>query len=152
MPPFGVYNNHHCNIIDLSNPWNRKKLPDSRVLHSFVRVGPLAKGLLLRGDLAIHLVVLCSEKPTRTLLDTVVDRITKHLQVVDCFSSFLERFALPDETVSRFCKTSSWNWDFISVYYACFSVAKCVHCAVSFISGREFESSKPLSLSSFSFI
>jgi DZF domain len=51
------------------------------VLRSFVRVGPLAKGLLLHGDLHIHLVALCAEKPTRTLLDTIVDRLTKQLQV-----------------------------------------------------------------------
>jgi hypothetical protein len=63
---------------------HRKKCGDSvdeRVLRSFVRVGPLAKGLLLHGDLHIHLVALCAEKPTRTLLDTVVDRLTKQLQV-----------------------------------------------------------------------
>lgn len=66
---------------------NRKKigfgfpLPESRLLRSVVRVGALAKGLLLHDDLSVHLVVVCSEKPTRTLLDTVVDRLTKQLQV-----------------------------------------------------------------------
>ena len=56
-------------------------MTESRILRSVVRVGPLAKGLLLHDDLNVHLVVLCSEKPTRTLLDTVVDRLTKQLQV-----------------------------------------------------------------------
>ena len=46
-----------------------------------MRVGALSKGLLLRGDLSVRLVVVCSEKPTRTLLDTVADRLTKQLQV-----------------------------------------------------------------------
>lgn len=46
-----------------------------------VRVGVLAKGLLLRDDLSVQLIVVCSEKPTRTLLDTVADRLTKQLQV-----------------------------------------------------------------------
>lgn len=54
---------------------------DSLLLRSVVRVGALAKGLLLHDDLNVRLVVLCSEKPTRTLLDTVADRLTKQLQV-----------------------------------------------------------------------
>lgn len=51
------------------------------LLRSVVRVGALAKGLLLHDDLSVSLVVLCSEKPTRTLLDTIADRLTKQLQV-----------------------------------------------------------------------
>jgi len=46
-----------------------------------MRVGALAKGLVLRDDLTVHLVMVCSEKPTRTLLETVADRLTKQLQV-----------------------------------------------------------------------
>lgn len=60
---------------------------DGRVLRSVVRVGPLAKGLILHDDLNVQLVVLCVEKPTRTLLDTVADRLTKQLQVVHMHSS-----------------------------------------------------------------
>jgi len=64
---------------------------ESRLLRSVVRVGALAKGLLLHDDLDVRLVVVCSEKPTRTLLDTVADKLTKQLQVAvlalfsDCF-------------------------------------------------------------------
>jgi len=54
---------------------------ENRLLRCVVRVGALAKGLLLRDDLKVHLVVVCSEKPTRTLLDTVADKLTKQLQV-----------------------------------------------------------------------
>jgi len=67
---------------------------ESTLLRSVVRVGALAKGLLLRDDLIVHLVVLCSEKPTRTLLDTVADKLTKQLQVASlaslgiCFREF----------------------------------------------------------------
>lgn len=53
-----------------------------------MRVGPLAKGLLLHNDLTLHFVVLCSEKPTRTLLDTVADRLTKQLEVFHCTTPF----------------------------------------------------------------
>jgi zinc finger RNA-binding protein len=46
-----------------------------------MRVGVLAKGLLLHGDTAVNLVVLCAEKPTRTLLNKVVENLPKQLQV-----------------------------------------------------------------------
>ena len=48
-----------------------------------MRVGILAKGLLLRGDSRVELVVLCGEKPTRTLLDRVADALPQHLSSVD---------------------------------------------------------------------
>lgn len=46
-----------------------------------MRVGVLAKGLLLHGDLNVNLVVLCSEKPTRTLLERVADALPKQIAV-----------------------------------------------------------------------
>ena len=46
-----------------------------------MRVGALAKGLLLSGDTAVDLVVLCAEKPTRTLLFKVAENLPKQLQV-----------------------------------------------------------------------
>jgi len=54
-----------------------------RVLKGVMRVGILAKGLLLRGDTGVQLVVLCAEKPTRTLLDRVADALPQHLQTND---------------------------------------------------------------------
>ena len=54
-----------------------------------MRVGVLAKGLLLHGDLNVNLVVLCSEKPTRTLLERMADNLPKQLAVsipLDIFS------------------------------------------------------------------
>ena len=55
--------------------------PPPRVLKGVMRVGVLAKGLLLHGDLNVHLVVLCSEKPTRTLLERITGMLPKHLSV-----------------------------------------------------------------------
>lgn len=57
-----------------------------RVLKGVMRVGNLAKGLLLRGDNTVQLVVLCSVKPTVSLLDRVIENLPKQLQVggVDC--------------------------------------------------------------------
>ncbi|XP_025076885.1 LOW QUALITY PROTEIN: zinc finger RNA-binding protein-like [Pomacea canaliculata] len=54
----------------------------SRVLKGVMRVGVLAKGLLLHGDLNVNLVVLCSEKPTRTLLERIADNLPKQLATV----------------------------------------------------------------------
>ena len=52
-----------------------------RMLKGVMRVGILAKGLLLRGDNNVQLVVLCGDKPTRTLLDRVADNLPQQLAV-----------------------------------------------------------------------
>lgn len=61
----------------------REKKEDGppRMLKGVMRVGILAKGLLLRGDTSVQLVVLCGDKPTRTLLDRVADNLPKQLAV-----------------------------------------------------------------------
>lgn len=46
-----------------------------------MRVGVLAKGLVLTGDLGVQLVVMCAEKPTRTLLEKVMENLPKQLAV-----------------------------------------------------------------------
>ena len=51
------------------------------ILKGVMRVGVLAKGLLLHGDTNVNLVVLCGEKPTRTLLNRVADNLPKQLKV-----------------------------------------------------------------------
>lgn len=47
-----------------------------------MRVGVLAKGLLLRGDKNVNLVLLCSEKPTQSLLTCIVEHLPKQLTVI----------------------------------------------------------------------
>ncbi|KAG8181856.1 hypothetical protein JTE90_004002 [Oedothorax gibbosus] len=54
-----------------------------RVLKGVMRVGVLAKGLVLTGDLSVQLVVMCAEKPTRTLLEKVMESLPKQLASVD---------------------------------------------------------------------
>ncbi|GLV44025.1 Zinc-finger protein at 72D [Carabus blaptoides fortunei] len=54
----------------------------NRVLKGVMRVGHLAKGLLLRGDAKVHLVVLCADKPTLTLLRRVVELLPAALKQV----------------------------------------------------------------------
>ncbi|KAM9244493.1 zinc finger RNA-binding protein 2 isoform 2-T2 [Dugong dugon] len=56
--------------------------PASRVLKGVMRVGLLAKGLLLRGDRNVHLILLCSEKPTRALLCKIAEQLPRQLLVV----------------------------------------------------------------------
>lgn len=46
-----------------------------------MRVGILAKGLLLRGDRNVQLILLAAKKPTATLLRTVAEQLPKQLAV-----------------------------------------------------------------------
>lgn len=52
-----------------------------------MRVGVLAKGLLLRGDKNVNLVLLCSEKPTKDLLSRIVEHLPKQLTVLPLHTS-----------------------------------------------------------------
>ncbi|XP_072104297.1 interleukin enhancer-binding factor 3 homolog isoform X1 [Mobula birostris] len=47
----------------------------SRTLRGVMRVGLVAKGLLLKGDLDLELVLLCRDKPTKSLLTKVKDNL-----------------------------------------------------------------------------
>ncbi|KAM8764530.1 zinc finger RNA-binding protein 2 [Rhynchonycteris naso] len=53
-----------------------------RILKGVMRVGILAKGLLLRGDRTVQLILLCSQKPTCSLLQRVTEQLPQQLQVV----------------------------------------------------------------------
>ncbi|XP_034025622.1 zinc finger RNA-binding protein isoform X2 [Thalassophryne amazonica] len=60
-----------------------KKEPlKDRALKGVMRVGVLAKGLLLRGDKNVNLVLLCSEKPTKGLLTRIVEHLPKQLTML----------------------------------------------------------------------
>ncbi|XP_036382319.1 zinc finger RNA-binding protein isoform X2 [Megalops cyprinoides] len=60
----------------------KKDAPRDRALKGVMRVGVLAKGLLLRGDKNVNLVLLCSEKPTKNLLTRIVEHLPKQLTMV----------------------------------------------------------------------
>ncbi|XP_041822710.1 interleukin enhancer-binding factor 3-like isoform X2 [Chelmon rostratus] len=51
-----------------------------RVLRGVMRVGLVAKGLLLKGDKDLELVLLCSNKPTVTLLKEVAEKLIAQLE------------------------------------------------------------------------
>lgn len=68
-----------------------------RMLKGLMRVGALAKGLLLTGDREVDLIVICAEKPTKHLLQRVVDYLPQQLQVClfldfQIYSSFYSLF------------------------------------------------------------
>lgn len=46
-----------------------------------MRVGLVAKGLLLKGDLDLELVLLCRDKPTGSLLKNVSENLVTQLKV-----------------------------------------------------------------------
>ena len=74
-----------------NNDQNKEKTPSKegdskeestfRQMKGLMRVGPLAKGLLLTGDKDVDLVVICSEKPTKHLLQRITDLLPSQLQV-----------------------------------------------------------------------
>ncbi|CAB1426092.1 unnamed protein product [Pleuronectes platessa] len=55
---------------------------EDRVLRGVMRVGLVAKGLLLKGDKDLELVLLCSNKPTITLLIEVAEKLTAQLEAI----------------------------------------------------------------------
>ncbi|XP_077556462.1 zinc-finger protein 72D [Haemaphysalis longicornis] len=73
---------------------------EERLLKGVMRVGVLAKGLLLAGDLTVGLVVMCSEKPGRTLLARVAALLPKHLAAVSPDDKYEVRASPQDAAVS----------------------------------------------------
>lgn len=53
----------------------------ARVLKGVMRVGILAKGLLLHGDRNVQLILLAAKKPTASLLKTIAEQLPKQLAV-----------------------------------------------------------------------
>ncbi|KAM4527231.1 spermatid perinuclear RNA-binding protein isoform 2-T3 [Odontesthes bonariensis] len=50
------------------------------VLCGVMRIGLVAKGLLIKGDMDLELVLMCRDKPTQTLLDTVCHNLPTQIQ------------------------------------------------------------------------
>ncbi|XP_028151375.1 zinc finger RNA-binding protein isoform X2 [Diabrotica virgifera virgifera] len=55
---------------------------NTRILKGVMRVGHLSKGLILRGEINVQLVVLCADKPTLTLLKKVVELLPPALKQI----------------------------------------------------------------------
>lgn len=52
-----------------------------RTLCGVMRIGLVAKGLLIKDDMDLELVLMCKEKPTKTLLCLVKDNLPAQIQV-----------------------------------------------------------------------
>ncbi|XP_060106409.1 spermatid perinuclear RNA-binding protein isoform X2 [Heteronotia binoei] len=59
---------------------NSGKDQSSRVLCGVMRIGLVAKGLLIKDDMDLELVLMCQEKPTETLLSLVKDNLPIQIQ------------------------------------------------------------------------
>ncbi|KAK6494835.1 zinc finger RNA-binding protein-like isoform X2 [Huso huso] len=67
---------------DEKNDAQRDRYTGAKALKGVMRVGVLAKGLLLKGDKNVNLVLLCSEKPNSNLLTRIVENLPKQLALV----------------------------------------------------------------------
>ncbi|XP_074067730.1 spermatid perinuclear RNA-binding protein isoform X3 [Macrotis lagotis] len=59
---------------------NSAKEQGGRTLCGVMRIGLVAKGLLIKDDMDLELVLMCKEKPTETLLHTVKDNLPIQIQ------------------------------------------------------------------------
>lgn len=75
----------------------------ARVLKGVMRVGILAKGLLLRGDRNVQLILLAAKKPTASLLRTVAEQLPKQLAV--SLSLFVELLCMYQMFMLKLLKT-----------------------------------------------
>lgn len=81
-----------------------------------MRVGLVAKGLLLKGDLDLELVLLCKEKPTIGLLEKVADNLGTQLAVSMKNRQFLKVYNC--HRLSFLFFTCSWNkYNVILLYW-----------------------------------
>lgn len=69
-------------VVCLSEDSSSSSSPsEGRVLCGVMRIGLVAKGLLIKDDMDLELVLMCREKPTKTLLCTVCDNLPLQIEV-----------------------------------------------------------------------
>uniref|UniRef100_A0A8C2ZWZ6 Spermatid perinuclear RNA-binding protein n=1 Tax=Cyclopterus lumpus TaxID=8103 RepID=A0A8C2ZWZ6_CYCLU len=61
-------------------PFNETEDYSGGVLCGVMRIGLVAKGLLIKGDMDLELVLMCKDKPTQTLLDTVCHNLPTQIE------------------------------------------------------------------------
>ncbi|XP_016118404.1 zinc finger RNA-binding protein-like [Sinocyclocheilus grahami] len=86
---------------DDSDVTDKQSESQARVLKGVVRVGILAKGLLLRGDRNVQLILLAAKKPTTSLLRTVAEQMPKQLAVR--LSFFVTLLCMENKCLRRSC-------------------------------------------------
>ncbi len=78
-----IINSDHIDVVCcLSEDSSCSSSPsEGRVLCGVIRIGLVAKGLLIKDDMDLELVLMCREKPTKTLLSTVCDNLLLQIEV-----------------------------------------------------------------------
>uniref|UniRef100_A0A8C5E1G1 Spermatid perinuclear RNA-binding protein n=1 Tax=Gouania willdenowi TaxID=441366 RepID=A0A8C5E1G1_GOUWI len=78
---------HVSDWLDQNEPSNKtedstesKESGSTAVLCGVMRIGLVAKGLLIKGDMDLELVLMCRDKPTQTLLDTVCHNLPTQIE------------------------------------------------------------------------
>ncbi|XP_051977863.1 zinc finger RNA-binding protein-like isoform X2 [Xyrauchen texanus] len=66
-------------LLEKDDNTDKQSESQSRILKGVMRVGILAKGLLLRSDRNVQLILLAAKKPTASLLKTIAEQLPKHL-------------------------------------------------------------------------
>uniref|UniRef100_H2YD68 DZF domain-containing protein n=1 Tax=Ciona savignyi TaxID=51511 RepID=H2YD68_CIOSA len=69
-------------VFTASHGVHKKLAQPQRLVTAVLRVGELAKGLLLSGDLSVGLVLMCNEKPTKSMINRVAGHLPKQLASV----------------------------------------------------------------------
>lgn len=91
-----------------------------------MRIGLVAKGLLIKGDMDLELVLMCREKPTETLLRTVCDNLLPQIEVTAHLLGphelwrthqwFMQHWIYSKQTAHSF-ESCSWVWWFKSTAF-----------------------------------
>ncbi|XP_039618712.1 spermatid perinuclear RNA-binding protein isoform X1 [Polypterus senegalus] len=79
----------------------------SGALCGVMRIGLVAKGLLIKGDMDLELVLMCKEKPTEALLCTVCDNLPPQIQKLTEDTYQLKKCI--DEAAILICNTKHPN-------------------------------------------
>ncbi|OPJ90567.1 zinc finger RNA-binding protein isoform B [Patagioenas fasciata monilis] len=88
---------------------DKKDGSKDRALKGVLRVGVLAKGLLLRGDRNVNLVLLCAEKPSKTLLSRIAESLPKQLAVISPEKYDIKRYE--EDMYWRRMEEEQHHWD-----------------------------------------
>ena len=84
---------------------------EERELMGVAREGDLAKGLILKGEKEVMLVVMCAKKPSLVILEKITAGLKKELQEVDGQEEAMSKYEVhmfPEE--GGLCVTSNEVW------------------------------------------
>ncbi|KAK0136649.1 Spermatid perinuclear RNA-binding protein [Merluccius polli] len=79
---FGGGGSQACTQRLMSSVSTREESGGGGALCGVLRIGLVAKGLLIKDDMDLELVLMCKDKPTETLLDTVCQNLPTQIQTL----------------------------------------------------------------------